>query len=208
MSEYHIAGQKLAAMSYGCDAGDTALASGIVESISDPSHEGYGNLQRVLCKYAADAFAEAGEMASFEYELFKAAADADEWYPEMDKFSNAVLNSLGKVYADAKNDEAWFSREVVKNASFNLALPALATGTLQKTPDILKGIAGVGVGAGAGLGSLIWLMNRHASKDTNDIEALKAKVDYYNNLTDQIRQELGSEPATEENLEEAVHDVF
>lgn len=207
MSKYHRAGQKLAAMMYGSNSEDAATASGLVTAIDDVSNPGYGNFQRLMCKYAAEAFREAGQGASFEYCLFKEAAQAPQWFPEMDKLSNAVVNSLGVVYLDAQQDEHLAGREVVKNAAMGILAPS-AVSLVKKTPDLFKTVAGLGVAGGAGLGSLIWLMNRHSKQDSDKAEALRAKVKYYNKLTSQIKQELGEEPSSDEKVEEIVHDVF
>lgn len=208
MNQYRQAGEKLAAMAYGCDSGDVAMAQGLESGLKDHTHPEYGNFQRVLCKYAAEAFKEAGELASFEYQLFKNAAEMDEWYPELDRFSDAVLGALGKVYVKAQNQEAHLGREAIKEAALNYVWPGVAGGVVRNTPALLKQIATLGIGAGAGVGSLMWLMNRHTRQDEDDIEAMKAKINYYSNLTKEIKNELGGGPVTEDQLQEAAQNVI
>jgi hypothetical protein len=208
MNEYRVAGQKLAAMAYGCSDGDVAMASGLIDTLMDPDQPGYGNLQRVLCKYAAEAFKEAGEMASFEYGLYKEASQVSDWYPELDEISNPVLTALGRVYAEAQKDQARVSLDAVKEAALNNIWPTIAGGVVRNTPEVIKNIATLGVGAGAGLGSLMWMMNRHSNTDEKELEAMKAKVKYYRSLTDEIKRELGSGPVTEDTLAEAARNVI
>ena len=45
-----------------------------------------------------------------------------------------------------------------------------------------------GVGAGAGLGSLWWLLNRHASEDDAENESKQHQVDYYNRLANEVQE--------------------
>ena len=208
MNEYRKAGEKLAAMAYDCNGGDMAMADGLISTIDDPDHPQYGNFQRVLCKYAAEAFKEAGQLTSFEYQLFKNASEMDEWYPELDQFSDAVLGALGKVYAKAQNEEANLGREAIKEAALNYVWPGVAGGVVRNTPALLKQIATLGIGAGAGVGSLMWLMNRHTRQDEDDVEAMKAKINYYNNITKEIKNELGGAPVTEQSLEDAAQNVI
>lgn len=45
-----------------------------------------------------------------------------------------------------------------------------------------------GVGAGAGLGSLYWLLNRHASEDDAENETKQHQVDYYQRLAREVEE--------------------
>lgn len=208
-SIYKKAGQKLAALAYGCSNGDLALADGLISTIEDHTHPNYGNFQRVLCKYAADAFAQVGASTGFEYQLFKEASQVEEWYPEMDMLSNAILNGLGTVFSKAKNDADTKAHEAIKEAALNSVFPAVAGGVMRNTPGLIKNIATLGIGAGAGIGSLAWLMNRHSRQDEDDVEAMKAKINYYKQLTNEIKSELGGKPVVDEDVvEETVRNVI
>ena len=208
-SIYKEAGQKIAALAYGCSNGDLALADGLISTLEDPTHPQYGNFQRVLCKYAADAFAHAGYTTGFEHHLFKEASQVEEWYPEMDNISNAVLNGLGTVFARCKNDADFKAHEAIKEASLNGVFPAVAGGVMRNTPDLIKNVAPLGIGAGAGVGSIAWLMNRHSRQDEDDLEAMKAKIDYYKQLTNEIKSELGGKPSVDADVvEETVRNVI
>ena len=49
---------------------------------------------------------------------------------------------------------------------------------------------------GAGAGALTWLAGKHAREDSNDVEAIKQKLQYYRSLTKEIREELQSKKIT------------
>lgn len=208
-SIHEEAGKKLAALAYNCSNSDLAMADGLVSTLEDHTHPEYGNFQRVLCKYAADAFDKAGQCTGFEHQLFKEASQVEEWYPEMDHISNSVLNALGTVFALAKNDADFKAHEAIKEAALNTLFPAVAGGVMRNTPGLIKNIATLGIGAGAGIGSLAWLMNRHSRQDEDDLEAMKAKIDYYKQLTNEIKSELGGKPVVDEDsVETAVRNVI
>lgn len=204
-------GQQLGLAAYGFNKSGYAMASGMVEAFDDADNPNYGAFQKMLCKYASEAFKEAGHMGSFEYILFKEAAEYKDWYPELDKFSDAVLHALGNVLKEAKEERHFNTREaVVKKASMAVGsmIPSMAQGVLNNTPDMLKSIATLGVGGGAIAGSLAWLMNRHVAQDEDTAEGMKAKIRYYKKLTNDIRNQLGTAPSTVDDVRDAVHDVI
>lgn len=205
------AGQQLGLHAYGFNKAGFAMADGLIGAIENYNDPKYGAFQQMLCKYASNAFKEDGDMGGFEYHLFKEAAEATEWYPEMDKFSNAVLYALGNVVEEARAERHFNTREnITKSASLNVGamIPSVASGVVRNTPDLLKSIATVGVGGGAIAGSLGWLMNRHVDQDEDDAEGMKAKIRYYRKLTQDIRNQLGTAPTTVENVRSAVTDVI
>jgi len=60
------------------------------------------------------------------------------------------------------------------------------------------GLAGKGIGygallGGAGLGSLYWLLSRHASQDAAEVEAMKQQEEYYRRLGHQLQGSLANE---------------
>ena len=207
-SKYARAGEALAALTYGCSSSDVALASGLINKLEDYKDPNYGAFQKIACHYAAQAFVEAGHQGSFEYELFKRASQLREWHPELDRFSDAFVNALGRVYAEAQHDQDSQAKEEVVKAASGIVWPAVAGGVIRNTPQLMKQIATLGVGAGAGAGSLWWLMNRHTRQDEDELEAMKAKIKYYDKLTKEIRNELGGAPTTANGLESAVQNVL
>ena len=210
-SSAFIAGQQLGLHAYGFNSAGFSMANGMVEGLEDHNHPDYGKFQKMLCKYASNAFKEAGDMGGFEYNLFKEAAETQDWYPELDKFSNAVLYALGDTIKVAQQERHNKTRDdVVKRAALGIGslVPSVAQGVVSNSPDLLKSIATVGVGGGAIAGSLGWLMNRHVARDEDESEGMKAKIRYYRKLTEDIRRQLGTSPGTVPEFRQAVQDVI
>ena len=46
------------------------------------------------------------------------------------------------------------------------------------------------VGAGGALGSLLWLLNRHAQEENADQESTKKQINYYHNLSKELHESL------------------
>jgi len=67
----------------------------------------------------------------------------------------------------------------------------------------LRGLGYGSLGLGAGLGSLYWLLSRHANQDDADIESMKHQVHYYNQLSkelnDSMRRKYRYERGTEQS---------
>jgi hypothetical protein len=64
-------------------------------------------------------------------------------------------------------------------------------------PDALgaAGLAGRGalyssLGLGGGLGTLYWLLNRHANQDDADVESMKHQIHYYHQLSNELDDSL------------------
>ncbi len=54
----------------------------------------------------------------------------------------------------------------------------------------LRGLGYGSLGLGAGLGSLYWLLSRHANQDDADIESMKHQVHYYNQLSKELNDSM------------------
>jgi hypothetical protein len=209
MSKVHfVAGQKLAALSYGMDNGEVAFCDGLMSRLEDHRNQNYGIFQKILCKYAADAFSEVGQRGTLVHEIYKAASQVEDWYPELDKFVDPILHALGKTYAEAIEERNFNAREAVKDASLVGLTPAIAGNLINRVPSLVKNVAGFGMVSGGLAGALAWLLNRHMSTDTEKIDSINVKRRYYKKLTDEIRSELTDREVTPETLESAVHDVI
>lgn len=207
-SEFFNLGVKLGAFNQGVDASDLPTVEGLVRTIEDPSEPGYGDLQRLMCKYAAQAFEEAGKGDTWACQFFHSLSKAANWYPELEMFSDAVIKAAGTVYKEALIDQADRTGDsIVKNAAG--FLPNAAGKAVAMAPGALKAFAGAGVAGGAGLGALWWLMNRHSQEDENSIEALKAKLDFYDKLTNEIQNEVKSTgPGSTGDVRDVVQDLI
>lgn len=191
--QYFNLGIKLGAAAGGITPDQLPTLCGVVEESENVNNVNYGNLQRVVCKHAAVAFEKSGQQNDWCYHLFTKLAESRDWYPELDGFSDAVICAMGKVHQEGIAQEIEKAGdEIVKRASgFVGTLPGKA---VALAPDALKTFAGLGVLGGAGLGSLYWLLNRHGQEDDTKNEELKAKIDYYNKLTNEVKAELQNNP--------------
>lgn len=208
MNPHFEAGKKLATASYGVDDNTTAFCEGVVSELNNPDNTDYGKFQKLMCKYAAHAYSEVGRQGCFEYQLFKAASEIDDWYPELDRFSDPVIHALGSVLNQAEDERNFNVREQIKEAAVAAWAPALAGGAVKNTPDLVKSVAGLGVLGGGLMGGLSWLLHRHMNSDQTDVTAIEAKRRYYEKLTKEIENELGDGPVDEEDIEQAIHDVI
>lgn len=207
-SSHYEFGKKIAAAMFNVDPRDLPFYEGQAEAIADTRDPGYGNLQRVMCKAAARAFEEAGRVDEFDYHLMVKLAEAQQWYPELDQYSDAVIKAFGRASEEMKMAAEVTRNETMLKVAGGLG-GALLGGAAKITPDVIKSIATLGVGGGALAGSLYWLLNRDSTADETDIEAMKTKRDYYKKLTGDIQSELSARPGASVNdVRNTVQDII
>lgn len=66
------------------------------------------------------------------------------------------------------------------------AIPQL----LETGGSALKGLGYTSLGAGAGLGSLYWMLSRHANQEDADNEAKKHQVEHYERLSRELQDSM------------------
>lgn len=186
-------GVNIAASAHNKTASDVVTIAAMADSLDDVKSANYGRMQRMTCQLAAEAFDEAGRKNELLYHVFNKLASVAVWHPEMDAFSDAVFRALGTI-ADqqAKEAQVAYKEDVVKSA--RTLLPSLVTTAGESMPDIIKRMAAVGALGGGVTGGLYWLLNRHSNEDEDKAEAVKAKIDYYNRLTGEIKGQLKNHP--------------
>jgi len=81
--------------------------------------------------------------------------------------------------------------ELVKACALseNLEKQAFAE-TVEGAGSLAKGLGYAGILGGAGLGSLYWLLSRHATQNEADVEAEKQKLNYYHHLNRELQDSL------------------
>jgi hypothetical protein len=205
-SSFFNLGVKLASAARGRDPQSLVTISGLVSTIDNYKETNYGFIQKFACKIAADAFAEAGRKTEIEYHIFEKLAHTPSWYPEFDAYSDAALASLGKIADEYEQQikEASNDTIVKQAASF---LPNILTTAGKVTPEVVRAIAGVGAVGGGITGGLYWLLNRHAEEDEDEAEVVKAKIDYYNKISDEIKRQLGTKKLNPAQLAAQVQEI-
>jgi hypothetical protein len=205
-SSFFNLGVKLAAAARGRDPQNLVTISGLVSTIDNPKEANYGFVQKIMCKVAAQAFEEAGRKNEMEYHIFDKLAHTSAWYPEFDTYSNAALFALGKIVTEKEQQIKEASNEEITKQAQNL-LPGLIAMSAKSAPEAVKVIAGAGALGGGITGGLYWLLNRHAQEDEDEAEVIKAKVDYYNKISDEIKRQLGTQKLPPAQIASMVQDI-
>jgi hypothetical protein len=117
--------------------------------------------------------------------------------------AEAILEEFSEALYDTLGSDEDLSKEAAVAGTGAVAslLAKLGLSTPGAIKTLLLGSAALGTGAGA----LHWKMNRDSVQDEADIEAMQAKVDTYNRITNEISsrmKEKGIVPGQEEDLEE------
>ena len=144
-------------------------------------------MDRAMCKLAGEMFRLAGRGTSPLRIMFVKMAHAEKWDPRLQDVVDTVYEVAG---------DHWLGRIKQASEGFNKAagigsiVANLGRFGFNVAPEVAKMIPLLAVAGGAGSGALWWLANRHADEDDSNTAALKAKVDYYRSITDEITDEL------------------
>lgn len=138
---------------------------------------------------------ESGNMSKMAYHL---ARQIDEyvgphWPAQFSEFSDIALRSIGRV-AISDKQAAEHSAEIVTGDDVKCAaakwLVGLAGKGISLTPETVKALIGISAGTGAAIGGLGWKLNRDTQQDDDDLEAMRAKIDTYDRISNEIESEL------------------
>ena len=205
-SSFFNLGVKLASVARGRDPQSLVAISGLVSTIDNTKEANYGFIQKFVCKIAADAFEESGRKTEIEYHIFEMLANTAVWYPEFNSFSDAAFTAFGKAATEyEQNNKEGHNEDLVKKAS--ALIPGLLSTAGKATPEIVKGFAGAGALGGGIAGGLYWLLNRHSEEDEDEAEVIKAKIDYYNKISDEIKRQLGTKNLPPAELAAKVQEI-
>jgi hypothetical protein len=205
---FHL-GLSIAAAARGIPVETLLYKKAAVDTLADHKQLGYGALQRVVCKYAAEAFKEAGKMTKFAYHMYNNLAHVENWYPELDDYYDAAVMALGKVHGDIRKEAQENTNAAVFNKQAGIAGNLLA-GIGKITPEVWKTLLAAGSTGGVVGGTTAWLANRSVEEDAPKLQAMKEKIKYYNQLTDEIETQLAGRrvPATKEEVEEVANNII
>jgi len=209
-SQYYKLGMAVAAATRGESADDVLLKKAHVDKLSDHKEYGYGAVQRLVCKYAAEAYKECGKMDQFSYHMFNKMASTRNWWPELELYSDVALAALGKVHGEIRKEAADAEIDAVfEKQALNL-FTNLAAGVGRISPGVLKLMLATGALSGMTGGAAAWMANRGVHQDIPKIEAMKSKINYYNQLTDEIESELQRRgaPTDREDVEDVVQNII
>lgn len=206
-SKFFNLGVKLAAAVNNKTDKELCAVAGYVDTINNHKEANYGALQKMVCKIAADVFDEAGRKNEIEYHFLDRLSKAANWLPELDKYSDSVLMALGKIATEYEVQKGSDFKDEVVSKSAGL-LPKLIGVASATTPDLIKAYAALGTIGGAATGGLYWLLNRDTQEDESDSEAIKAKIDYYNRVSNEIKNQIGKHKLPPSEIADKVEEIM
>lgn len=201
-------GLSIAASARGVAVEDVLKKKASTDTVANHKVAGYGSIQRLVCKYAAEAFKESGKMTSFPYHMYEKLARTQNWYPALDDWYDAAVTALGKVHGEIRKEAAEAVRDsIYKYAGIGSSVMA---GLGKITPEVWKTLLAAGSLGGVTGGATAWLANRSIEEDEPKLQAMKEKIKYYNQLSDEIESQLSSRsvPATRDEVEEVVNNII
>lgn len=197
-------GVQLAAHNYKKSAKEILSLASFNDELNNPRNTEFGCIQKIACKIAASVFDETGRKNEFIYHVFDKLASTKSWDKSFNVFSDAVFIAVGKVANETAEQVKTLTIDSQVKCATSLVTNALAAGS-KTIPEVSKNVAGASVLGGGLLGSIYWLLNRHANEDETNSEVIKAKIKNYNRLANEIKSQLHSNPdADTEEVKEMV----
>lgn len=190
MNPYRQFGINLVCSLAGITPADFEFCKAASDTLEAPGNDlVYG---RYLSRIAAGLYKEAGKMERLEHFIYEEMSKAAEWSPELNAYIEPVEIALGRAYRDIL--EKQHAETVTKEANAG-ALNAYIGGEilgqgLALTPTAAKALMTLGVGSGAAAGALWHILNRHGNEDDDKLEAMKARIQQYDKITNEISHDL------------------
>lgn len=126
-------------------------------------------VERLLVKaaHACMFFSDMGHLAPAMH--LKLVSDQSHWGPHCEEVATNVSRALSVL-------------EPMHKQAFAEITEGIGAGT--------KGLGYASLGAGAGLGSLYWLLSRHANQEAANLEASKKQIEYYHQLSRELNHSM------------------
>lgn len=168
---YFQFGARVGAATLGIDSAGLSRMLGAEKVMSSPEAEPFN---RELCKIAAAAFEADSAAHTPAGILFQNLAKVDTWHPGYNRFTDCVKRAMAK----------------------QAMLPAVVAANELGGNSLLKTLVAAGVIGGAGVGSLGFLLSRHANQTSAENAALLEKVRAYRQLRRDIEEDMQSDDST------------
>lgn len=130
-----------------------------------------GPIGRLIAKAAASVMTECGRGNTAPAIHLALISKQANWVPQYQETINLVLDCIKML-------------EPMEKAAFNVG-DAVGAGE-----SIAKGVGYGTLGAGMGAGALWWLLSRHALQNDSKEKAMQGQVDYYNQLSSELEDQL------------------
>lgn len=181
----------------GCPRTKAAAVEGFVEALDSSADKRVFEQQAV--KVACEVMRQGGHTDKLAYHVASVIADYDgsRWPDVFSEFADISMRAIGREclrQKQAAESDMDMSEAEVKEASLRF-LGSLAGRGLALTPDLIKILFGVSALGGAAVGSAAWKINRDTKQDDDDLETMKAKIDTYDRISNDIEDELRSRMA-------------
>ena len=164
-------GEQLACIEFGVDPGTFPFHAGRAKVASAS-----GPLGRQVAKAAYDMMAQCGRGNTAPANHLLLISKQAAWHPQYQEVITTILDAARAV-ADLQKQA--HTKQAVDSGDITGALGSLT-----------KGLGYGSLAAGTGIGSLYWLLSRHASQDDADIESMKRRRDYYQQLTGEMEDSM------------------
>ncbi len=165
-------GIQMACAEHGIKPSHYAFISGVAKS----AKANRGPIGRLIAKTAANMMTECGLGNTAPAIHLAMVSKQAEWHPQFQEAVGIVLSAIEVL-------------KPMEKQAFNLGDVAGAG------ESVAKGVGYGTLGAGVGAGALWWLLSRHALQEDAKAKAMQGQVDYYNQLSseigDQMRRKYG-----------------
>lgn len=186
-------GQSLAFIANGYGQGEANAICGFDQTMENHEHkkafeQGVANLVEVIMR-------ESGNMHKLSYHVAKQIGDhvGPIWPEQFSEFSDIALRAIGRESLSqkraAEEEGEMLTEEETKAASAKMLLGLVGRGAAL-TPDMVRALLGISAGAGAAVGGIGWKLNRDTQQDEDDLEAMRAKIDTYDRISNDIESEI------------------
>lgn len=141
---------------------------------------------RQIAQAVAESYARshlAGSAAQLLYDDIAKSASWSEYHEEM---TGVALVAMAKM-----NEQL---EESIKQAGIADTLKGVFATTGSLVPEAVEWSTLGGAAIGGGLGSLAWALNRDATGDDAEAKDKQTKIDHYNQLAQEINEELKNRP--------------
>lgn len=152
-------------------------------------------MEKAAATMAECVMRESGNMSKFSYHLARAIDEYTgiPWPEHFSEFADVAIRAIGRVSMAEKQaseiDGEDLSDQETKSAMAKWLLNMTGRGAAL-TPDVIHAMLGMSAGAGAALGGIGWRLNRDTQQDADDLEAMKAKIDTYDRISNEIESEM------------------
>jgi hypothetical protein len=157
----------------------------------DANYEDFG---RSMAKVACNLFTYFGKGSTAPALHMSMLAHADEWVPEYNEHVQTAIDSMVKTAS--------------KNELVKQAITSWDWGAVEDAATLYALLAGAGIATGGLGGAAYWGLNRLQEQDKLENEELRARIEAYNQLVDEMETDLQSKYKYDEQEQQPEQQEF